>query len=257
MATSPRRILVIANETVASTSVSEEVRYRAGGAGAEVMVVAPALASSRLGHWLSSDIDAAREQAADRLRASVAALNAAGLEASGELGDGDPLQALDDAFRIFDPDEVIISTHPPSRSTWLERRVVRRARQRYEVPITHIVVDLEHEEAKAEDDARHARHGSGPGPRLRLYHHATSYEDALAIASEGFRDGYGATETGVLLTDRPAPEEDATGFMLDIPEEVAAPYEQPGNGEEGRTFVLPAALLNRYGPPVASGDWSE
>jgi hypothetical protein len=182
MAEARRRILVVANETVASSSVSEEVRYRAGGAGVEVMVIAPALTSSRLGHWLSSDLDRAREDAAARLEASVAALRAGGFDARGELGDSDPLQALDDALRLFQPDEVIISTHPPSRSGWLERRVVKRARERYNVPITHVVVDLEHEESRAEEDAREPRSAPGEGPRLRLYHHASSYEDALAIA---------------------------------------------------------------------------
>ena len=54
----------------------------------------------------------------------MAALRAAGLDARGEIGDADPLQALDDHFRVFEPDEVVISTHPPDRSQWLERRVV-------------------------------------------------------------------------------------------------------------------------------------
>jgi hypothetical protein len=38
---------------------------------------------------------------------------------------------------------VIISTHPEGRSHWLERGVVTNARQRFAVPVTHVVVDLE------------------------------------------------------------------------------------------------------------------
>jgi hypothetical protein len=138
----PRKILVIANETCAARGVVEEVRYR-GGPEAEVMIVAPALARTRLEHWLTSDLERRRADALLRLDASTAAFAAAGVPAQGALGDADPLQALDDAIRTFDPDEVVISTHPPQRSNWLERQVVTRARSRYDLPITHVVVDLQ------------------------------------------------------------------------------------------------------------------
>ena len=59
------------------------------------------------------------------------------------MGDGDPLQAMEDALRTFGPDEIVISTHPEGRSNWLERGVVSAARERFDVPITHVVVDLE------------------------------------------------------------------------------------------------------------------
>ena len=47
----------------------------------------------------------------------------------------------------FPADEVIISTHPPQRSRWLERGVVDRARRDVDLPVTHVVVDLEAEAA--------------------------------------------------------------------------------------------------------------
>ena len=49
----------------------------------------------------------------------------------------------------FGADEIIISTHPPGRSNWLEKEVIGRAGERYPVPITHVVVDLEQERAGA------------------------------------------------------------------------------------------------------------
>ena len=52
MTAAPRKILVIANETCASQGMCDEVRYRAGEGG-EVLVSRPALARSRLGHWLT------------------------------------------------------------------------------------------------------------------------------------------------------------------------------------------------------------
>jgi hypothetical protein len=252
---------VIANETCAARGVVDEVRYR-GGPGAEVMVVAPALARSRLEHWLTSDLERRRAEALGRLDASVSAFTAAGIPAQGALGDADPLQALDDAIRTFDPDEVIISTHPPQRSNWLERQVVSKARGRYELPITHVVVDLELESADAPASPRPAGPASAPGPdpesRLRVYH-ASGYEDALAIRESGFRDAAGPPRAGVWVTDRPPAAvggDDLVLFAVDVPERVAGDYEEAPDGD-GRRFLLPAELLNRHGPPIVEGDWSE
>src|ERR671931_161546 len=97
-----------------------------------------------LKHWVS-DEDDARAAAQKRLDASLARLREAGIDARGEVGDGEPLQAIEDALRTFGPDEIIISTHPEGRSHWLERGVVTSARERFAVPITHVVVDLEAE----------------------------------------------------------------------------------------------------------------
>ena len=137
---SERRILVIANETVQGGALRDRIAEKSKGFRTQVLVVTPAL-NSPLRHWVS-DEDGARDDAATRLAASLSALEAAGIQARGEVGDADPVQALDDACRMFGPDEIIISTHPEGRSHWLETGVVERARQRVDVPITHVVVDL-------------------------------------------------------------------------------------------------------------------
>jgi hypothetical protein len=251
-----RVVLVIANETCASAGVAEELAYRARG-GARVVVVAPALARSRLGHWLSSDLEEAQHAAERRLADSLASLGAAGIEATGFLGDADPLQALDDALRVHDAAEVVISTHPPQRSNWLERQVVRRAREKYAVPITHIIVDVALEAARTEEDGR-VRPAPPPERRLRLFH-TSSYDGALDIREHGFHDepapGGGP---GVLVTDRATAggTDDAVLFQVEVPEEAAAGFEREPGADGARRFVVPAELLNRHGP-MAVGDWSE
>jgi hypothetical protein len=139
-----RRILVIANETVAGHTLRSMILERSLDVREEVLVVTPAL-NSPLKHWVS-DEDGARAAAQERLDASLAKLAEAGVQARGEVGDGDPLQAMEDALRTFGADEIIISTHPEGRSNWLERGVVAKARERFAVPITHVVVDLEREQ---------------------------------------------------------------------------------------------------------------
>jgi hypothetical protein len=138
-----RRILVIANETVGGQTLRNTIREHSEGSRAEVLVVSPAL-NTPLRHWVSDD-DEAREAAEHRLDSSLAGLREAGIEAHGEVGDGEPLQAIEDALRTFGADEIIISTHPEGRSNWLEKGVVSGARERFAVPITHVVVDLERE----------------------------------------------------------------------------------------------------------------
>ncbi len=136
-----RRLLVIANETVGGPELLLELRRRSEGVPTRVLVVSPAL-NSPLKHWVS-DEDGARASASERLEVSLAAMRAAGIEAQGEIGDGDPLQAIEDALRTFAPDEIVISTHPEGRSNWLERGIVTGARERFAIPVTHVVVDLD------------------------------------------------------------------------------------------------------------------
>ena len=138
-----RRILVVANETVGGETLRDCIRQKTEGYREEVLVVTPAL-NSPLKHW-ASDEDEARAAAQKRLDASLTRLRESGVEARGEVGDGEPLQAIEDALRTFGADEIIISTHPEGRSHWLERGVVTHARERFAVPITHVVVDLEAE----------------------------------------------------------------------------------------------------------------
>jgi hypothetical protein len=136
-----RRILVIANETLSGETLHSMIKQKSEGYRTNVLVVAPAQPSP-LQH-LASDEDPSRGAATGRLDASLEKLRGAHIPAHGHIGEADPLQAIEDALRTFGPDEVIISTHPEGRSHWLERGVVERARERFAVPITHVVVDVD------------------------------------------------------------------------------------------------------------------
>ena len=136
-----RRILVVANETLAEATLAEEIERAAAGQRTQVHVVCPAL-TSPVRHWVS-DLDGARAQAQQRLDQTLNQLHAVGIDAHGEIGDEDPLRAIEDALRTFGADEIIISTHPEARSNQLERHIVTRARERLALPITHIEIDTE------------------------------------------------------------------------------------------------------------------
>jgi GABA permease len=142
------RILVVANETAGGRKLLDEISRRGREQeAAEVLVVAPAL-NSPVRHWVS-DEDTARAEADERVRASVERLSETGLAVRGEVGASEPLQAIEDALRTFGADEIVISTHPEGRSHWLEQGLIEKARRRFAVPITHVVVDLaEQDEAR-------------------------------------------------------------------------------------------------------------
>ena len=136
-----RRVLVVANETVGGDELMRAIGDLALEGRTRFHVVCPAL-NSRLRTW-TSDEDPARVAAQARLGATLEHLSAVGIEAEGNVGDVDPLVAVEDAVRAFRPDELIVSTHPEGRSNWLERGVVDALRARYDVPLQHVVVDLE------------------------------------------------------------------------------------------------------------------
>jgi GABA permease len=135
-----RRVLVVANETLAGKDLIEAMGEMALSGKTEFLVVSPAH-TTLLKTW-TNDEDPARAEAQQRLDATLAHLAEIGIEARGEVGDVDPLVAIEDAVHLFHPDEIVISTHPEGRSDWLEKGVVAHARERFDVPITHVVVDL-------------------------------------------------------------------------------------------------------------------
>ena len=135
-----RRVLVVANETLGGKDLLDAMGEMSLAGKTEFFVVSPAH-TSRLKTW-TNDEDPARAEAQERLDATLAHLADVGIEARGEVGDVEPLVAIEDAVHLFHPDEIVISTHPEDSSDWLERGVVGAARERFDCPITHVVVDL-------------------------------------------------------------------------------------------------------------------
>lgn len=130
------RIVVIATADDIS-SLAHDVRERTEEHDSDVVLICPAL-NSRFAHWVS-DIDAAGRAAQRRVDAGLRALVQAGIDASGAVGDADPLQAIEDALWIHGADELVLATHDDDRLHWLERRVIERARAQFPMPIERLV----------------------------------------------------------------------------------------------------------------------
>jgi hypothetical protein len=137
-----KRILVVANETVAGQPLIEAVRERAAGEQVDVHVISP---QNQPRHGYVIYDSTVRDAAENRLQMTLALLREAGIEADGEVMDPDPYAAVMDALGEAEYDEIVISTHPETRSGWLREGLVDRVRRAARRPVEHVVVDLDAE----------------------------------------------------------------------------------------------------------------
>jgi nucleotide-binding universal stress UspA family protein len=131
-----RRILVLTTDAGDMDSVREQVGQAAAGEEIEVRVVVPATKLSPL-QWLANDEDEARRKAADEAEATAAALPG---EAETEVGDSDPVQAIEDALRTYPADELVIATRAGAAADWLEGGSGEEALRRFDLPVRRVVL---------------------------------------------------------------------------------------------------------------------
>ena len=132
------RLLVVANETVVGKPLIDAVKARAEKGPVDVHVICPQN-MPRAG-WVQYG-EEARWAAENRLKATLARLQEAGIHATGAIEDPDPYTAVMDELGRADYDEIIISTHPETRSGWLRRDLIERVKQATRRPVEHVVVD--------------------------------------------------------------------------------------------------------------------
>jgi len=140
--TRPHRVLVLANQTVGSEELLDELRRIGADRDAIYFVVVPASpieTGTAATHGPLDVEEATREIAQQRLDDTLSTLRSENLQADGELGEYRPLRALGAAVDSFHPDQIVISTLPPEESVWHRYDVVDRARAEHDVPVTHVV----------------------------------------------------------------------------------------------------------------------
>jgi hypothetical protein len=135
-----KRILVVANETVAGRALIDAVKKHADEGPVSVTVICP---QNQPKHGFVIYDEAIRTAAENRLRTTLAQLREVGIEAEGEIMDPDPYSAIMDALHERDYDEIIVSTHPETRSGWLRQDLVGRITAETGLPVEHVVVDLD------------------------------------------------------------------------------------------------------------------
>lgn len=132
--------LLVAHRTLLDPHLLDEVRQRLARGPCVFHVVVP-VHHPRDHAWSQGEVEA---RARERLEEGLARLRQLGADATGEVGDVDPVTALKDAVgdrRLAgeDVDEVLFSTLPPGPSRWLGLDALTRARRAVDIPVTHVV----------------------------------------------------------------------------------------------------------------------
>ena len=133
-------VLAFLNEVAGGRRLLEAMRERVD-AGADAVAVAAPQNQPIVGQIV--DRDEVRDAALSRVEVTQAVLDEFGIEASGAVIDPDPSLALDDAVRAFEPREVLLSSLYETRFGLLRRDLVEWAKDRFEVPVTHIPVRVD------------------------------------------------------------------------------------------------------------------
>jgi hypothetical protein len=130
-------VLVVAHQTAATAPLLDAVRERAQRGPARFHLVVP-----RRPHGLDKVADPEEHGAEEARRVLADALPklsaAAGQEVTGDIGDAEPLSAIQDAINLGDYDELIVSTLPLGISRWLKLDLVSKARG-LGLPVTHVL----------------------------------------------------------------------------------------------------------------------
>lgn len=134
-------VLILANETIAGGALLDRIKERAGQ-GARFFVVVPQT-KPRHGNVIYDDV--VRDSALVRVELALEFIRDLGAVGDGEVGDQDPFNAAMDAFRAQPIDEILVSTLPAGTSSWVKRDLIERLEEATNVPVEHVVVDLEAE----------------------------------------------------------------------------------------------------------------
>jgi hypothetical protein len=132
-------VLVVANETLGGRSLIDAVRKR--NEQHTDIRFALCVPRTRPKAGLVIYDDAVFDAAQARVDLAIGFVHLEGIDAVGEVGDPDPYTATMDAVFEYEPDEIIISTYPETRSGWQRRDLVERVRQASGLPVEHVVSD--------------------------------------------------------------------------------------------------------------------
>ena len=125
-ASTPTRVLVVANRTAATPALIDAVRERAGRGPCTFTLLIPHTAHGL--HRLVDPEDQGQSEAEQTLELALPLLEkAAGAPVEGMIGDPEPLAAIQDACNVHGFDELIISTLPKRFSRWLRLDLPHKA----------------------------------------------------------------------------------------------------------------------------------
>lgn len=146
-----RRYMIVANQTLGGHELLMAIKERMAAGPSEFWVVVPATPVTHLELGIPMPVmggvpaipgtpEEARKLAQSRLDAEIEALTGAGATVDGEVGDADPVKAVEAAMASSQFDEIIVATLPVRLSRWLHQDLPRRLEHKTNLPVTHVRV---------------------------------------------------------------------------------------------------------------------
>lgn len=135
MAEQKASVLVVANRTAGSDELLDALLERAAQGPAAFHLVVPATAR---GVSQVADPHSGGQAAEHDLEGALERLREAGLDVNGEIGDPEPLAAVEDAANAAHYDELVISTLHKHVSRWLKLDLPHKAASATGLPVLHV-----------------------------------------------------------------------------------------------------------------------
>jgi hypothetical protein len=137
-----RRVIAIITDPIGGEEAIGQLDGAASGGEVELRLVSAAVEANPLRHTLG-DVDRPKQEARERLEVSLRSLRDAGLEATGSVGDPDPIQAAKDALLEASADEVVIFEREAAEARWYEGDLTERAEEELEPPLRIVTLEAE------------------------------------------------------------------------------------------------------------------
>jgi nucleotide-binding universal stress UspA family protein len=170
-----QRLLFVADAAVANVDELPPAARAIIDAATEVYVLTPTL-PGRL-EWLTDDVDRCRHVADERLDTVLGHMRSIGADASGLAGRGSVLTVIADAVADFTPDHILLALRSSEHANWQERRLVEHIEDRFRLPVTAYVVNVD------------GRTASAFGPLLLCYDGSADAAHAIEHAGALFTGG--------------------------------------------------------------------
>ncbi|MDQ6730161.1 MAG: hypothetical protein M3022_07650 [Actinomycetota bacterium] len=133
------KILVLTSEPVSAAQLRDALPGDSDPADLEVMVVALALHESALRFWVS-DADEAIQRADAVRRESVEQLGDEGVAATADTGEGNVVEAAQDALATFAADRIVVFSHASDEQRHGEDVDTSELHERFGLPVDRAVV---------------------------------------------------------------------------------------------------------------------
>jgi len=140
--------LVVANQTLGGEALKDAIAERVALGPSRFYVLVPATPARDLYQNVMNALEgeppdqaAATADAQQRLEATLESIRASGAAADGEIGDPDPLAAIEAVLERHHFDEIIVSTLPRAVSRWLKLDLPARVGHAFDLPVTHVVAE--------------------------------------------------------------------------------------------------------------------